>query len=266
MAAGAGSAPPPQIFEGLAFCVCEPTGQEGEENKERKSILAVIARFGGVCVGQNSWETESTFTHACTHVVVLTQEHEAFKLGRDAGKLLVTPVWVEDCATHCRMLPAWPEPVLKPWHRPLVSREPPPTMKRLVIAQTNYRGLAKNDVEDMVRILGATFTTTLSMSNTHLVCREYHGAKYEKGMQWKLKLVNHRWLEDCLWHWQRLPEEPYSHLSGTQVEEAEGPRKFFKQTPSRTLELSENLRELRKSLRDVQMESWMYEQPRCVAR
>ena len=53
---------------------------------------------------------------------------------------------------------------------------------------------------------------------------------------------------------------------GTQVEEAEGPRKFFKQTPSRTLELSENLRELRKSLRDVQMESWMYEQPRCVAR
>lgn len=67
--------------------------------------------------------------------------------------------------------------------------------QRLVIAQTNYRGLAKNDVEDMVRILGATFTTTLSMSNTHLVCREYHGAKYEKGMQWKLKLVNHRWLE-----------------------------------------------------------------------
>ena len=55
-------------------------------------------------------------------------------------------------------------------------------------------------------------------------------------------------------------------MSGTQVEEAEGPRKFFKQTPSRTLELSENLRELRKSLRDEQMESWMYEQPRCVAR
>lgn len=47
----------------------------------------MIARFGGVCVGQNSWETESTFTHACTHVVVLTQEHEAFKLGRDAGKV-----------------------------------------------------------------------------------------------------------------------------------------------------------------------------------
>ena len=43
MAAGAGSAPPPQIFEGLAFCVCEPTGQEGEENKVRTGKRPYVA-------------------------------------------------------------------------------------------------------------------------------------------------------------------------------------------------------------------------------
>ena len=48
MAAGAGSAPPPQIFEGLAFCVCEPTGQEGEENKVRTGKRA-RKRLWGEC-------------------------------------------------------------------------------------------------------------------------------------------------------------------------------------------------------------------------
>ena len=166
--------------------------------QERTSIIRVIEQLGGECVGSNSWDTESTFSHACTHVVVLTQEHASFALGQDANKALVTPVWVEDCSLAKKLLPAWPQPVEKPWHRPLISREPPAAMRRLVIAQTNYRGAAKNDVEDMVRILGATFTTTLSMSNTHLVCREYHGAKYEKAIQWKLKMVNHRWLRGCL--------------------------------------------------------------------
>ena len=234
--------------------------------QERTSIIRVIEQLGGECVGSNSWDTESTFSHACTHVVVLTQEHASFALGQDANKALVTPVWVEDCSLAKKLLPAWPQPVEKPWHRPLISREPPAAMRRLVIAQTNYRGAAKNDVEDMVRILGATFTTTLSMSNTHLVCREYHGAKYEKAIQWKLKMVNHRWLEDCLWHWQRLPEEPYASMCGTQVEEAEGPRLFRAVAPSQSVELQENLRELRKNLRDVELDCWMFDAPRTVAR
>ena len=36
----------PNVFEGLRFCVCEPTGQEGEENKVRGGRCVRHGRLG----------------------------------------------------------------------------------------------------------------------------------------------------------------------------------------------------------------------------
>ncbi|PQQ15083.1 BRCT domain-containing protein [Prunus yedoensis var. nudiflora] len=53
---------------------------------------------------------------------------------------------------------------------------------------------------------------------THLICYKFEGEKYELAKKIpKIKLVNHRWLEDCLRDWALLPEDDYNK-SGYEME------------------------------------------------
>ena len=75
----------------------------------------------------------------------------------------------------------------------------------------------------MVPLLGAQFSKPLlAPSVTHLVWYKFEGEKYKRAERLGIKIVNHRWLEDCLKSWKILPEDDYSESGwGLEIMEAQ---------------------------------------------
>ncbi|CAI0425066.1 unnamed protein product, partial [Linum tenue] len=70
----------------------------------------------------------------------------------------------------------------------------------------------------MVRLMGSQFSKILvSHETTHLICYKNKGPKYDVARRYQIKIVNPRWLEDCLRTWKLLPEDEYSK-SGHEME------------------------------------------------
>ncbi|PKA56673.1 BRCT domain-containing protein [Apostasia shenzhenica] len=67
----------------------------------------------------------------------------------------------------------------------------------------------------MVSLMGARFSKPLIANQvTHLICYKFEGEKYELAKKVNIKLVNHRWLEDCLNVWEILPTDSYTKSTG----------------------------------------------------
>ncbi|CAN0888851.1 BRCT domain-containing protein At4g02110 [Linum grandiflorum] len=133
---------------------------------------------------------------------------------RDNGKTVVTGLWVD----HCFDIGLAVDPTS-------IMYQPPkdfsgiPGAKNLTVCLTGYQRQDREDIMTMVRLMGAQFSKPLVATKiTHLICYKFEGEKYElaRRMQ-KIKLVNHRWLEDCLRNWKLLPEEEYNK-SGYELE------------------------------------------------
>jgi len=83
------------------------------------------------------------------------------------------------------------------------------------VCVTGYTGDRRADLITIVNLLGAEYLRVLDRKSTHLVCYEFEGAKWAKANQTKLQLVvSHKWLEECLRQWRRLPEAEFAARSG----------------------------------------------------
>ncbi|KAK1316748.1 BRCT domain-containing protein [Acorus calamus] len=87
------------------------------------------------------------------------------------------------------------------------------------ICLTGYQRPERDDIMRMVEMMGAHFSKPLVATKvTHLICYKFEGDKYELAKRVKtIKLVNHRWLEDCLKAWEILPTDNYNK-SGYELE------------------------------------------------
>ncbi|XP_047313001.1 BRCT domain-containing protein At4g02110-like [Impatiens glandulifera] len=104
-------------------------------------------------------------------------------------------------------------------YRPLRDLNGIPGTKPLTVCLTGYQRQDRDDIMTMVALMGAKFSKPLIANKvTHLVCYKFEGEKYElaKKITW-IKIVNHRWLEDCLTAWEILPESSYAK-SGYELE------------------------------------------------
>ncbi|KAJ3276762.1 hypothetical protein HDV01_002816 [Terramyces sp. JEL0728] len=88
-----------------------------------------------------------------------------------------------------------------------------PEMKNLKISVSNYTGLARTDIIELINSVGCTFTPTLSTENTHLITNSQNGEKYQKSLLWNIQTVNHLWLEDCSRQSKYLPESREKYLT-----------------------------------------------------
>lgn len=93
-----------------------------------------------------------------------------------------------------------------PWkEKPLLPR----TLDSLTITTTGYREQEKKRLLRMICEMGATYTKEMTPRNTHLVCWNSSGGKYQRAIEWGIPRVNHRWVEDCAWRNEVVPEEGY---------------------------------------------------------
>ncbi|KAK9282336.1 hypothetical protein L1049_005250 [Liquidambar formosana] len=174
------------------------------QNKVRSKLV----NGGGVDVGQ--------YSQNCTHVIVdkLVYDDSVCVAARRDGKTLVTGLWVDHSFDIGVAVDA--TSVL---YRPLKDLDGIPGAKSLIMCLTGYQRQDRDDIMTMVGLMGAQFSKPLVANKvTHLICYKFEGEKYELAKKMKkIKLINHRWLEDCLTAWELLPEANYNK-SGFELE------------------------------------------------
>ncbi|XP_057782192.1 BRCT domain-containing protein At4g02110 [Salvia miltiorrhiza] len=152
----------------------------------------------------------------CSHVIVdkIAYSDPICAAARRDGKILVTGLWVD----HSFDVGTAIDPV-SVMYCPPRDLNGIPGAKSLVMCLTGYQRHDRDDIMNMVALMGANFSKPLVANKvTHLICYKFEGEKYELAKKMKtMKLVNHLWLEDSLKAWELLPEADYAK-SGYELE------------------------------------------------
>ncbi|WVZ67153.1 hypothetical protein U9M48_016273 [Paspalum notatum var. saurae] len=190
------------LFAGVRFALF------GFDPLSESQYRSEIARCGGVYAGP--WDGD------CSHVVVsndILYDDPVCVATRKDGKKVVTAQWVEDSFELGDLADA--DRVL---YAPVRDPRGIPGSDKLNISLTGYQKNWREDIMRMVSMMGANFSKSLAANiSTHLICYKFEGEKYELAKRVKIKLVNHRWLEECLKAWEILPIDDFTK-SGWEVE------------------------------------------------
>ncbi|CAN8248083.1 unnamed protein product [Cochlearia groenlandica] len=193
---------PAKTFSGVRFALV------GFNPIDANTLRSKLLSGGGVDVGQ--------YNQTCTHLIVdkLVYDDPTCVTARNNGKVVVTRSWVDH--SFDAGLPIDANSVL---YRPLRDLNGIPGSKTLIVCLTGYLRQDRDDIMTMVDLMGGQFSKPLVANRvTHLICYKFEGEKYELAKRMKrIKIVNHRWLEDCLKNWKLLPETDYE-ISGHELE------------------------------------------------
>ncbi|KAG2639224.1 hypothetical protein PVAP13_2NG615001 [Panicum virgatum] len=190
-----------RLFAGVRFALY------GFNTLSESQYRLELVRCGGVDVGP--WDGD------CTHVIVSDTLYDdpVCVAARKDKKKVVTEQWVEDSLELGELADA--DRVL---YAPVRDPNGIPGSDELHICLTGYQKNWRGDIMKMVSLMGAHFSKSLRANeDTHLICYKFEGEKYELAKQVNIKIVNHRWLEECLKAWEILPIDDYTK-SGWKVE------------------------------------------------
>ncbi|OVA02555.1 BRCT domain [Macleaya cordata] len=193
---------PSKTFDGVRFALL------GFDPIEEAKVKSKLVNGGGVNVGE--------YGPICTHVIVdkIVYDDPCCVAARNDGKSVVNSLWVDH--SFDVGIPVDASLIL---YRPVKDLNGIPGAKSFCICLTGYQRQDRDDIMRMVGLMGAYFSKPLVANKvTHLICYKFEGEKYELAKKMKkIKLVNHRWLEDCLKAWEILPECNYDK-SGHEIE------------------------------------------------
>ncbi|KAL6553092.1 hypothetical protein OROGR_006934 [Orobanche gracilis] len=90
-------------------------------------------------------------------------------------------------------------------------------MESVLATVSGYHGAERFNLIRLISHSGASYVGNMNPSVTHLVCWKFEGRKYELAKKFKMVLVNHRWIEECVKKGKRVSEKPYTFQCGEEV-------------------------------------------------
>ena len=123
--------------------------------------------------------------------------------------ILVTPIWIRTCAHEGTEVDPEEFPLLfqpLPWHIKCLPSVAPLSNEgtgtnsdtveeiKVRVAVTGFIGAEREGLVQMIKAIGAAYTDTLKVTNTHLICKEASGAKYHRAVKWGIHVVSSDWL------------------------------------------------------------------------
>ncbi|XP_027938348.1 BRCT domain-containing protein At4g02110 [Vigna unguiculata] len=194
-----------RVFRGVRFVL------RGFNPAAESQIRVKLEDGGGIDAGQ--------YGGSCSHVIVdkIAYDDPLCVAARKDRKAVVTALWVDHSADI-----GMPVDASSVMYRPPKDLDGIPGAKDLIMCLTGYLRQDRDDIMTMVGLMGAKFSKPLVANKvTHLICYKFEGEKYLLAKRLgTIKLVNHRWLEDCLKEWVLLPEDKYNK-SGFELEMTE---------------------------------------------
>jgi NAD-dependent DNA ligase len=189
------------IFENKIFYLLEDPLTEGFVQFNVSELSVLIAGQAGQLLTQATKEAlihdKETRDSVAVHVVRWGNSKTDSFLdemiqNRNACTLIeVTPIWL----TVCIEMRSWVapdkfarlfQPVGTPWRRIDDSAT------RLSI--TGFNGAERIALAHFIKALGVTYDDAMSKSTLYLICAKKSGPKYEKAIEWNIKLVDVDWL------------------------------------------------------------------------
>ena len=142
-------------------------------------------------------------------------------------KQIVTDKWLEECTEAGECLD------IQFHHRPLEKLSPgvKPPLKHEIFVVSNYKGVERNYIMSLVKILGGECLEVMKKSDTPIVISpNAEGSKYTSAMSWGFTVLNVEWLLQCHRKMERVDETDF--LVGKSKPSKKNPKRRDSVVPS----------------------------------
>ena len=205
------------IFQGAVFLWSIQTNHTSSSSSsmvfDSKKIEQCILENGGHMASephvrqvlQKSSSRRVCFVIRSISTDTITKEEQM--IGQWCDMVSVTPLWIMSCVQQksdispTKFFPTWFQPQPWPFQKILTIS----TTEVTTIAVTGFVGMERTAIKVLVTAMGATYTDTLTPSNTHLIVNNNNnnngslgGAKYRKAIEWNIHIITIEWLHHVL--------------------------------------------------------------------